>query len=82
MFAFWSQPPPALVYFQIEVNDKVFIYCPYRPKVRRVQRLRSEVHGVAEMPRALQLSNLIACVVRDYLLIIARPFCCSPAVWP
>lgn len=53
-----------------------------RPKVRRVQRLRSEVHGVAEMPRALQLSNLIACVVRDYLLIIARPFCCSPAVWP
>lgn len=35
------------------------------------------MYSVAEMLHALQLSNLIACVVRDYLLIIGRPFCCS-----
>lgn len=28
------------------------------------------MHSVAEILRALQLDNLIACVVRDYLLII------------
>lgn len=37
------------------------------------------MHSVAGILRALQLNNLIACVVRDYPLIIGRPFCCSPA---
>lgn len=37
------------------------------------------MHSVAEILRALQLNNLIACVDRDYPLITGRPFCCSPA---
>lgn len=37
------------------------------------------MHRVAEILCALQLNNLIACVDRDYLFIIGRPFCCSPA---